>query len=538
MNKRYLYAFISSSMRHKRFTINRKMRKAPLLLAVLAFASCNVEDPDWQHLDLKTDNAFGISADKAYSKLLKGKKSTSVVVAVMDTGVDIDHEDLMGNIWVNEKEIPGNGIDDDNNGYIDDINGWNFSGSEYGKEFYGTSILSCLVNRDKERFKDLKYADVLPADRADYNTYIKNKQSLNNELEDAKGTLERYKRVKEGLDEILKQIKKTNPTPKDLIAHVPQTDKQNEARSYTSQNIKRKTLKEFYQEDIIDRIQQLHQRINYSHNLAFDPYEAGYAFNITDRFYGNNNVKGSSGPLASHGTHVAGIIGANRNNKIGIKGIADNVKIMPLIQFMADGRQDENAVADAIRYAVDNGAKIINMSFGALNTWDRAALEEAIQYAATKDVLIIHAVGNHGINIDTVPNYPSPYFQNGGKAANWISVGASDRDNDETLRAKFSNFGKSQVDVFAPGVRINSTVLDSKYKRADGTSMAAPVVTGLAALIWSYYPHLSAIQVKEIILASVIKVDVLKERCVTGGVVNAYTAIELAETFPRQNKTN
>ena len=253
------------------------------------------------------------------------------------------------------------------------------------------------------------------------------------------------------------------------------------------------------------------------------------------------------GPDADHGTHVAGIIGANRTNRLGIKGVSDNVLIMA-VRAVPNGDERDKDVANSIRYAVDNGARIINMSFGKAHSPHKAVVDSAIRYAMAKDVLLVHAAGNEAKDIDKNKNYPSKYYSdstglNVGAAGAWIEVGASGWKNDEDLVASFSNYGKKTVDVFAPGVKINSTMPGSKYKENDGTSMAAPVVSGLAALIRSYYPSLTALQVKDIIMESVTKVPQkvkvrdemgkkkvsFSEVCVSGGIVNAYNALKLAE---------
>lgn len=500
-----------------------------LLLSIFIFSSCGQENINWQHLDLKDDGVFGISTNKAYKELLKGKKSTTVIVAVMDAGLDPNHEDLKSSIWVNEKEIPDNQIDDDNNGYTDDVHGWNFSDAKEGVQYNGNVILTCLVIRDQARFDQVKYADLPLSERGDYENYQKNKNKLEQKKNESENNLAQIKKFKMHYDAMVKHIGKDRTTLNDFISYSPQHTEENQARSYLLTQMKRKTFEEFYQEDILDQIEKLQDNIDYSYNIDYrPPLLLEDNSDSSSPFTGNNDIKAIK---SEHGSHVAGIIGADRNNKLGIQGIADNVRIMPLLPFSADGRQLERVWAQAIRYAVDNGAKVINMSFRELNTWDRRALDAAIKYAVSKDVLLIHAAGNESANLDEEPNFPNPFLLDGSKAPTWITVGASDKDNNEALRASFSNYGKIQVDVFAPGVRINSTVSGSKYKRLDGTSMAAPVVAGLAALIRSYYPALSALQVKEIIMKSVTKVDQLKERCVSGGVVNAYTALQLAEEY-------
>src|SRR5690606_7984051 len=204
---------------------------------------------------------------------------------------------------------------------------------------------------------------------------------------------------------------------------------------------------------------------------------------------------------------------------------------------------------NSIRYAVENGAKVINMSFGKAFVKDKQVVDDAVRFAIENDVLLIHAAGNDGQDNDANPNFLNRNYVdslgiNKGEATAWIEVGASQWNNDSELVAPFSNYGRRSVDVFAPGVKIHSTMPGSTYEDQQGTSMAAPVVAGLAALIRSYYPQLPAMEVKRVIMQSVTRVDQrvkingadgrtmrvsLNEICVTGGIVNAYKALQLAE---------
>jgi subtilisin family serine protease len=309
--------------------------------------------------------------------------------------------------------------------------------------------------------------------------------------------------------------------------------------------LKNSSYDEFYNTQILPGFEHFKNQVEYNLNVDYDPRAivGDDPNNSKERFYGNNDV---TGPDAKHGSHVAGIIGAVRTNDIGIKGVADNVVIMG-VRSTPNGDERDKDVANSIRYAVDNGAKVINMSFGKSYSWDKAIVDEAVKYAVSKDVLLIHAAGNDNKDLEVEPNFPDPEYVGGGKAASWITVGASGWTNDGKIKANFSNYGKTKVDVFAPGVNINSTVPGSKYEKLNGTSMAAPVVAGLAALIRSYYPKLTALQVKDIIMKSVVKVNQSVEvesesgvktipfadLCVTGGIVNAYNALQLAADYKK-----
>ena len=345
------------------------------------------------------------------------------------------------------------------------------------------------------------------------------------------------------LDPFIKKIGKENPTLKDIEAYKPQGEREGAVKEALLDILKEMDYKSFYEDQILEAIKYYGNQINYNYNVDYDPRSivGDDPNNSNERFYGNNDVKG---PDALHGSHVAGIIGADRTNTLGIKGVADNVLIMG-VRNTPNGDERDKDVANAIRYAADNGAKVINMSFGKSYSWDKAVVDEAVKYAVSKDVLLVQGVGNDNKDIDVENNFPNRKYLNGEIASSYITVGASGFVDDETLKADFSNFGKTTVDVFAPGVKINSTITDSKYKEEDGTSMAAPVVAGLAALIRSYYPQLKAVQVKDIILKSVVKVNhnvtylkgtesvsvPFSEICITGGIVNAYNALKLAATY-------
>lgn len=503
----------------------------------------SAQKPNWQNLDLKTDTTFGISTEKAYKELLKGKKSTPVIVAVLDGGVDINHEDLKRIIWTNKKEVAGNGVDDDKNGYVDDTNGWNFLGGKSGSIEHETLELTRLVRRDQARFAGITSATVQEKDKLAFEAFVQNRTKLEQELVTARSSFAGVSGFKGALDPLIKKIGKQNPSLKDIEDFKPQGEREGAVREALLDILKEMDFKTFYEDQILEAVKYYGNQINYNYNVDYDPRSivGDDPNNSKERFYGNNDVKG---PDALHGSHVAGIIGADRNNTLGIKGVADNVLIMG-VRNTPNGDERDKDVANAIRYATDNGAKVINMSFGKSYSWDKAAVDEAVKYAVSKDVLLVQAAGNDNKDIDIENNFPSRKYLNGEVASSYITVGASGFVDDETLKADFSNFGKTNVDVFAPGVNINSTISDNKYKNENGTSMAAPVVAGLAALIRSYYPQLKATQVKDIILKSVVKINhnvtylkgaekvsvAFSDLCVTGGVVNAYNALKLAAIY-------
>ena len=515
------------------------------LVALLPLLSVAQRKANWQNLDLKLDSTFGISTEKAYKELLKGKKSTPVILAVLDGGVDLNHEDLKRVIWTNKKEVAGNGIDDDKNGYIDDVHGWNFLGGKDGKSIeFETLELTRLVRRDNARFAGLTKETVAEKDKAAYDAFIVNRAELEKRLVTAKSNLQGIAGFKYVLEQLVKKMGVTNPTVADFENFKPEGQQEERMKATILGILKEMDYKSFYEGQIVAGYKQYNDQVNYNLNIDYNPRAivGDDPNNSAERFYGNNDIKG---PDALHGSHVSGIIGADRTNNLGIKGVADNVLIMG-VRNTPGGDERDKDVANAIRYAADNGAKVLNMSFGKGYSWDKAVVDEAVKYAVSKDVLLIQAAGNDNADIDVEPNFPSRIYLDGKIATSYIVVGASDYKDDETLKAAFSNYGKTAVDVFAPGVRINSTIPDdNKYAEEDGTSMAAPVVAGLAGLIRSYYPKLTAVQVKEIILKSVVKVNhnvsMLKgadtvsipfsDLCVSGGIVNAYNALKLADSY-------
>jgi subtilisin family serine protease len=526
-------------------TIVLKGALSLLFVAGLGFQS-SAQKANWQNLDLKKDSVFGIDTEKAYAELLKGKKSSPVLVGVLDGGVDINHEDLKRIIWVNKKEKAGNGKDDDKNGYIDDVSGWNFLGSAKGSVNQETLELTRILRRDKAKFENATAATVKPADTAAFTQYLKAKADFDKQTEEAKSAVANISGLKNVLDAMVKKMGKEKPERADFQNLKTESAMEERLKNIMVSQLQNTTFDAFYKSQISKGLDHYEDQLKYNLNLDFDPRAELVGDNYADnkqRNYGINDVKG---PDASHGTHVAGIIAADRTNTIGIQGVADNVMIMG-VRAVPNGDERDKDVANSIRYAVANGAKVLNMSFGKGYSWDKKSVDEAVKYAVSKDVLLVQAAGNDNKNLDVEQSFPSRRYEDGGIASSYLVVGASGPTDDNTLKANFSNYGKTTVDVFAPGVQIYSTVPEGKYEAYNGTSMASPVVAGLAALIRSYYPKLTALQVKEIIMKSVVKishnVDIegedgaapksvpFADLCITGGIVNAYEALKLAATY-------
>lgn len=477
----------------------------------------------WNQLDLLKDTIPGMSVERAYNELLKNKKGKTVIVGIIDSGVDIEHEDLKNVVWTNAREKAGNGIDDDKNGYIDDIHGWNFLGDANHENLEYVRLLK-TEDPNSELYKELI---------KEYNTQIANK-----------------KQEQQQVGQILQFVPLAEKTIKDHLGKSEYTIEELKAIQSTDQQVAQsKGLLLFLDENNLDvealkeYQEDLENQIKYNFNREFDGRKVvgDDPNDFNDRNYGNNIVFGPNKEDASHGTHVAGIVAAQRNNGIGMNGVAHNVEIMTL-RAVPDGDEYDKDIALAIRYAADNGAKVVNMSFGKSYSPQQDWVTDAIKYAASKDVLLVNAAGNDSENIDKEISYPTDANGTVEVADNFITVGALNYKYGGELVANFSNYGKSNVDIFSPGVKIWSTFPNNKYEYSQGTSMAAPAVAGVAALIRSYYPSLTAPQVKKILMNSGLPVntnviiggdtnnsDSFKNLSTSGKIVNAYNALILAE---------
>ncbi|MFV5696885.1 S8 family peptidase [Flavobacterium sp. ZT3R17] len=487
----------------------------------------------WSHLDIVKDTIPGMSVDRAYSELLKNKKGVKVIVGIVDSGVDIEHQDLKSVVWTNTKEIAGNGIDDDKNGYIDDIHGWNFLG-DITKENYEFE----RIIKNKNIVDEVTYQAAKTANDAKIADAAKGKVRLEQMLVT----------LSEGDARLIKHFGKPVYTVEEVKAIVSQEPEMQKSKAAMEQMLSYgmplTDLKVAVQKQL-DGFNALLQGDNlkndYRKVVGDNPED------ITDTKYGNNNVMGPDKNGILHGTHVAGIVAQVRNNQLGGDGIANNVEILT-VRAVPDGDEYDKDIALGIRYAVDNGAKVINGSFGKSFSPHKQWVYDAIKYAEKKDVLIVHAAGNDAKNIDTENNFPNDSDDKVTEFAdNVITIGALNFEYGNKVVARFSNFGKTNVDVFAPGVKIYATTPNDSYKYLQGTSMASPNVAGVAAIIRSYYPKLSAQQVKHILMDSgvAITTDVIvggkpaDTRSFTtlsksGKIVNAYNALLMAEKMSKK----
>lgn len=457
---------------------------------------------DWQHRNLEAGDLPGIGTDDAYTSVLAGlEPKQEVVVAVIDSGIDIDHEDLDGNIWTNEDEIPDNGIDDDENGYVDDVHGWNFLGGPDGENIdHAPMELTRMVRSMTDQFKGIDSTTVSEDNRAEFERYLDLRSKLDDMRESKKQEYSNVRNAYEAMNYATQLLETELGSDSVSVSQVqeinsPRRDLQR-ARDiylYFAQNDLKLDDIEKYKTDVEEQLQ-------YGYDLSFDPRPivGDNPEDLSERFYGNNDV---TGPDAFHGTHVAGIIAAERDNGRGMNGIAQSTRIM-VLRAVPNGDERDKDVANAIRYAADNGAHIVNMSFGKDYSPEKQAVDAAVRHADSLGVLMIHAAGNDGANIDSTDNFPSDTYLDGGQPDGWITVGASNWEGGNTLAASFSNYGAERVDLFAPGVDIYSTTPDQSYDRVPGTSMAAPMVSGVAALVMAYYPELSASEVRSLLLST------------------------------------
>jgi len=538
---------------------------APVSITPKKQALTEEEEKFWSHADLMKDSVAGMSLAKAY-QFLEGKKATPVIVAIADSGVDIEHEDLKDVLWTNPKEIKGNKLDDDKNGYVDDIHGWNFLGNAAGKIINADQLeITRLVKNGREKFGDIKAEDISENDKAAFEAYqkleeeyrltISQKEFEIQDMEQTQNNLERLKAVFEDVRKFagkeklrISDLDSLKPTSLLMITQIQTLKKVLENGATEEDLIEYLDEVKEYKTELVKAMKGYDLDLNDRANLGDKLYD------INDKFYGNNNVIGDK-DLEKHGTHVAGIVAASRDNNKGAKGVANTVKIMT-VRVVPDGDEHDKDVALGIRYAVDNGAKIINTSFGKRFSPNKEWVFDAISYAAKNDVLIVNAAGNDSKNIDIQATYPNDSKDLKTEFAdNVITIGASSLYYNEKLVADFSNYGKINVDVFAPGVDIYSTVPKNEYEPLSGTSMAAPSTSGVAALIRSYYPNLTAKEVKYILINSGVKIDfkVIKpgsqneenpagdlvpfaDLSVSGRLVNAYNALQLADYLSRKKQ--
>lgn len=535
------------------------MKKVLIAAAFLAsfsfaFAQDKMQDNDlktWYHKDFSTTNVYGVNTDNAYKFLeSKGLKPRTVVVGVLDSGVEVDHPGLINNMWKNPNEIPNNGIDDDKNGYVDDIYGWNFIGGKTADVDADNLEVTRMVKKYQPIFEGTDSAKNR-ANQAkmpeEYAIYQKSKKLYDEKGSEAKQYYHYFSGFNNAIPSIVKTLNGKKLTKENLAAIKPasQEDSRNlqilNSLVQDAGNVGKtpKEVEELLRKEIEGALKHYESQATKHYNLDFDPRAeiVGDNYdNYNEKHYGNNHYEG---PDASHGTHVSGIIAGLPHGNEAQYGVAHKVAKIMTVRAVPDGDERDKDVANAIRYAVDNGAKILNMSFGKAVSPGKKHVWEAMKYAEKKGVLLVKAAGNENQNIGENEYFPTNFMKQSDEkpfVSNMIVVGAS-TNNSQNLRARFSNYNGKMVDVFAPGQEIYSTVPDAKYEYLQGTSMASPVVAGAAAVLWAYMPSLTPQQIKEALVKTVNKSTVnanvdssanFDQISVAGGVIDLYKAAQYA----------
>ncbi len=507
---------------------------------------------NWQHKDIFIDTIAGISLDKAYDELLKNKKANTITVAVLDMRIHKNHEDIKEFIWENSNEIPNNGIDDDDNGYIDDINGWNFLGNASGQQAYRANFEYVrIIRKYQDMFGNKK--DIKPANLDEYNIYSRARKVYENELKYVKGKLMYYDSIEKDQKRLESDLSKLFPN-KSLTIKELKTFEAKDSIVLKKIELLKKYVVNFKKNKSRRAVEQRYVDIYLNSDYNERVIIGDDISNIHDIVYGNNIIESdTTANTHTHAIKVAGLIAANRNNNKGIKGVINNVKIMP-ISISPYGDEQDKDVALGIRYAVNNGAKVINISSSKEFSLNQEWVLDAMLYAKSKNVLIVTSAGNESKNLNNAFNYPNDTNKKNKEVLNnFIKVGASGYSLDESLVHYTSNYGKRDVDIFAPGRYIFTTHANNSYNFSSGTSLATPLVSGIASLIFSYYPNLTAAEVKQIIMESGISLDIMankpsrsKEKELvpfsslskSGKIVNAYNALLMAEEVSKKKKQN
>ena len=535
------------------------MKKVLIAAAFLAsfsfaFAQDKMQDNDlktWYHKDFSTTNVYGVNTNNAYKFLeSKGLKPRTVVVGVLDSGVEVDHPGLINNMWKNPNEIPNNGIDDDKNGYVDDIYGWNFIGGKTADVDADNLEVTRMVKKYQPIFEGTDSAKN-KANQAkmpeEYAMYQKSKKLFDEKGSEAKQYYQYFSGFNNAIPSIIKTLNGKTLTKANLAAIKPasQEDSRNlqilNSLVQEAENVGKtpKEVEELLKKEVEGALKHYESQATKHYNLDFDPRKeiVGDNYdNYNEKHYGNNHYEG---PDASHGTHVSGIIAGLPHGNEAQYGVAHKVAKIMTVRAVPDGDERDKDVANAIRYAVDNGAKILNMSFGKAVSPGKKHVWDAMKYAEKKGVLLVKAAGNDNQNIGENEYFPTNFMKQSDEkpfVSNMIVVGAS-TNNSQNLRARFSNYNGKMVDVFAPGQEIYSTVPDAKYEYLQGTSMASPVVAGAAAVLWAYMPSLTPQQIKEALVKTVNKSTVnanvdsnanFDQISVAGGVIDLYKAAQYA----------
>lgn len=544
----------------------KKIIIAASFLATFGFAFAQEEHKNndlktWYHKDFATTDVYGVNTQNAYQFLeSKGLTPRSIIVGVLDSGVEVDHPGLAANMWRNPNEIPGNGIDDDGNGYIDDVFGWNFIGGKNGDVNEDNLEISRVIKKYKDVFegndstRNKANQNQMPEE---YEMYKKSKMIFDDKGASARKNYQYFLGFSEAIPDIIATLGGKNLTQENLnMVKVDSQEKQRNIQILSSLlqdkgNVGKtpKEIQEVLYKEVEGALKHYKSQATVHYNPDFDTRAKLVGDNYDDyseKYYGNNNFEG---PDASHGSHVAGIIAGLPYGDEVQYGVAHKVAKIMTVRTVPDGDERDKDVANAIIYAVDNGAKILNMSFGKSVSPGKKYVWKALQYAEKKGVLLVKAAGNDNHDLAIYEYFPTNFKKQTDEKAfvsNMIVVGASTNDKN-ALRANFSNYNGKMVDVFAPGQEIYSTVPDAKYEYFPGTSMASPMVAGAAAVLWAYMPNLTPQQIKEALVKTVNKSTVdantnaketFDQISVSGGVIDLYKAAQYAyDNFYKTGKS-
>ncbi|WP_417784906.1 S8 family serine peptidase [Tenacibaculum sp.] len=504
---------------------------------------------NWDFKDIELDTLSGISLNRAYDSLLTNKKGKKVVVAVIDMVVDVNHKGIKNFLWWNKNETTNNNIDDDKNGYIDDINGWNFLSNNHGgnNEFVNYEYTR-LIRKFKPYFEGKDSTGLPIKDSLNYIVYQRAKKKYNQRQKYAKEEVDYINMVIKGKtqaeDELRKYFKDKEYTIKDLDSVkklYPDNKVLQKMANRKSNFIKWDYTDEYVADYKLKTEERLKKLLNLNHNDR--SIQGDNPEDLKDIKYGSPLFSKVNTKLLDHGTKMAGII-VNVGQK-------EEIKIMPLA-ISAYGDEHDKDIALAIRYAVDNGANVVNMSFAKEFSLHPEWVLEAIKYAEQKNVLIVSGAANDGENIDGKENawFPNDhgYFDYTEVSDNFLKVGSSGIYLDEKLKSSFSNYGKGEVDLFAPGEYIYTTTPNNEFDFIQGTSASTAITSGVAALIYSYYPSLTASQIKHILMDSGLeytfevstptkedknKTTPFNQLSKSGKVLNAYNALIMADSISR-----
>ncbi|MBG7630454.1 MAG: S8 family serine peptidase [Bacteroidetes bacterium] len=505
----------------------------------------------WHLKDYESDGVPGISLDKLYDELIKNQKGKQIIVAIIDTEIDINHEDLKDFIWINNDEQPNNGVDDDNNGYVDDVNGWNFIGNKNGgnlicSNFSYTRKLKELIPIFKGKTKEEVGNDTL--NFKIYQRALMDHQNMKRQLKEDYEYVEflntGFPRSKKLLDSIFRGSTYTINQLDSLYTIFKKQDSIKAADIYFMIDFLNFDMHGYadnlaYESNLIEK---------YSNNISFDDRAiiGDNVNDIEDRDYGSPFITNSLKEF-THGSIVSGVLAAHRTNNKGVRGITNTVKLMPLCIQAKFGAETDKDLALSIKYAVENGAQVINISANRTYELHNEWVQQALLYAEEQNVLVVKGAGNSETDIDKIITYPNKNTKDH-VLNNFIVVGATGMELNSNFKPVWANYGRKTVDFYAPGESILTTTPFDSYKVDSGSSLSTAITSGVAALLLSYYPDLKVSEIRQILMESATRYDLdieldydsnttvpFSKLSNSGGVLNAFNAFVLAEKISHKS---